>query len=279
MGVESEISCIFVGEILIYRNKTMMNETKRPLILVSNDDGVNAKGLKELIEMIRPLGEVVVMAPDGARSGYAGSITCKDPVRFSLVSREEGLTIYQCTGTPVDCIKLALGELLTERPTLVVSGINHGHNSASSVHYSGTLGVVFEGCMKGIPSVGFSLDTFAADADFSPLTPYVRRIAEQVLAKGLPEGSCLNVNFPALPEFAGVKVCHQTRGQWAKEWVPCEHPRGGTYYWLTGGFEPAEQGVDADYCAMKQGYVAVTPIRMDMTDYALLESLREWNLK
>lgn len=254
-------------------------KTEKPLILISNDDGITAKGINELIRMLRPVGELVVMAPDAPRSGAACSLTVVTPVRYTLFKKEDGLTAYACSGTPVDCVKLALHAVLRRTPDLVVGGINHGDNSAVNVHYSGTMGVVLEGCMKGIPSVGFSLCDHNADADFAPLTPYVQGITRQILEHGLPEGVCLNVNFPQAPAFKGVKVCRQTRGRWQKEWIPCPHPYKANYYWLTGSFQRMEMGEDSDAWALKHDYVAITPVQIDITAYEMMERMKEWNLK
>ena len=255
----------------------MKNE--QTLILISNDDGITAKGINELIRMLRPLGELVVMAPDSPRSGAACSLTVVNPVHYTLYGQEDGLTMYSCSGTPVDCVKLALHSVLTRKPDLVVGGINHGDNSAVNVHYSGTMGVVLEGCMKGIPSIGFSLCDHDPDADFTPLTDYVQGITRQVLRHGLPEGVCLNVNFPLAPRFNGVKVCRQTRGQWQQEWVPCPRPHKTDYYWLTGSFHRSEMGEDSDAWALEHGYVAITPVKTDVTAYEMLDRMKEWNLK
>lgn len=255
----------------------MKNE--QTLILISNDDGITAKGINELIRMLRPLGELVVMAPDSPRSGAACSLTVVNPVHYTLYGQEDGLTMYSCSGTPVDCVKLALHSVLTRKPDLVVGGINHGDNSAVNVHYSGTMGVVLEGCMKGIPSIGFSLCDHDPDADFTPLTDYVQGITRQVLRHGLPEGVCLNVNFPLAPRFNGVKVCRQTRGQWQQEWVPCPRPHKAAYYWLTGSFHRSEMGEDSDAWALEHGYVAITPVKTDVTAYEMLDRMKEWNLK
>ena len=254
----------------------MKNE--QTLILISNDDGITAKGINELIRMLRPLGELVVMAPDSPRSGAACSLTVVNPVHYTLYGQEDGLTMYSCSGTPVDCVKLALHSVLTRKPDLVVGGINHGDNSAVNVHYSGTMGVVLEGCMKGIPSIGFSLCDHDPDADFTPLTDYVQGITRQVLRHGLPEGVCLNVNFPLAPRFNGVKVCRQTRGQWQQAWVPCPRPQKAYYYWLTGSFHRSEMGEDSDAWALEHGYVAITPVKTDVTAYEMLDRMKEWNL-
>ena len=255
----------------------MKNE--KPLILISNDDGVSAKGLRVLVETLSGLGEIVVMAPDGPRSGASGSITSELPVRYYKVSEEQDLTVYKCTGTPVDCVKLALFELLPRCPDLVIGGINHGDNSAVNVHYSGTMGVVIEGCLKGVSSIGYSLCDHDADADFNPMLPYVRRIAEQVLANGLPKYTCLNVNVPKTTALKGVRICRQTDASWGNEWARGQHPKGGSYFWLTGKFTNNEpEAEETDRWALEHGYVAITPIQIDMTAYPLIDQLKNWNL-
>lgn len=252
---------------------------KRPLILISNDDGVTAKGINELLTMVRPLGDIVVMAPDSPRSGAGCSITCHTPVRYNTVHREEGLEVYKCTGTPVDCVKLAADAVLGREPDLIIGGINHGDNSAVSVHYSGTMGVVIEGCIRGVPSIGYSLCDHAADADFSPMGPYVQRITQEVIAHGLPSGVCLNVNFPNIPIYKGVRICRQTRGRWYNEWERRTHPCGGDYFWLTGSFENRDGTEDSDHWALENGYVAITPVQIDETAYRMMEEMKSWNLE
>ena len=255
----------------------MKNE--KPLILISNDDGYFSKGLRVLVETLKGLGEIIVMAPDGPRSGASAAITSELPVRYNKVKEEEDLIIYKCNGTPVDCIKLAMFELLPRLPDLVIGGINHGDNSAVNVHYSGTMGVVIEGCLKGIPSIGYSLCDHDADADFNPMLPYVRRIAEQVLMNGLPKGVCLNVNAPKGQELKGVRVCRQTDASWGSEWVRGQHPKGGEYFWLTGKFTNNEPDAEeADRWALEHGYVAITPIQIDMTAYQMINELNNWDL-
>lgn len=255
----------------------MKNE--KPLILISNDDGYFSKGLHVLVETLKGLGEIIVMAPDGPRSGASAAITSELPIRYNKVKEEEDLIIYKCNGTPVDCIKLAMFELLPRLPDLVIGGINHGDNSAVNVHYSGTMGVVIEGCLKGIPSIGYSLCDHDADADFNPMLPYVRRIAEQVLMNGLPKGVCLNVNAPKGQELKGVRICRQTDASWGSEWVRGQHPKGGEYFWLTGKFTNNEPDAEeADRWALEHGYVAITPIQIDMTAYHLINELKNWDL-
>lgn len=251
----------------------------KPLILLSNDDGVAAKGIQELIKALRPVADLVVVAPSGPRSGASGAITSEVPLKCRMIRREPGLSVYECSGTPVDCVKLALHTIVPRKPDLVVGGINHGDNSSVNVHYSGTMGVVIEGCLKGIPSIGFSLCNHAADADFSFTLPYVRRITEEVLQHGLPVGICLNVNFPNDSVLKGVRICRQTKGVWINEFQQAVHPRGGHYYWLTGEYRNDEpEAEDSDHWALDHGYVAVTPTKIDVTAYEIFEELSHWNL-
>lgn len=252
-----------------------MSDTK-PLIFLTNDDGVGAKGLNSLLAMLLPLGDVVVMAPDSARSGAACSITPNRPVKYSLVRVEQGLSVYQCSGTPVDCVKLALEQLLTRHPDVLISGINHGDNTSVSVLYSGTMGAVLEGCMKGIPSVGFSLCSFDADADFSACTLYVRQIVQRVLTAGLPDAVCLNVNFPSGANLRGIRVGRMARGAWGSEWVTAAHPKQEHHFWLTGRFTNLEPlAEDTDLWALDHGYVSVVPILIDLTAYHALAELKD----
>ena len=252
--------------------------TERPLILISNDDGYSAKGIRVLMNVLTEFGDVVVVAPHTGRSGKGCAITSENPVKYWQVKEAPGLQVYACTGTPVDCVKLAFHSILKRRPALVVGGINHGDNSAVNAHYSGTMGIVFEGCMKEIPSIAFSLCSHDADADFMPAVPYIRNIVSEVLQRGLPVGSCLNVNFPDSPSYAGVKVCRQANGQWVNEWGAHEYPNGGVWYWLTGSFNCKDTAADADRVALDNNYVTITPTRIDVTDYSLLVSMKGWNI-
>ena len=250
---------------------------EKPMILLSNDDGVEAKGLNELIRGLRGMGEIIVMAPDGPRSGASGAITSEHPVKYYKVREEEDLTVYKCTGTPVDCVKLALHTVVPRRPDVVIGGINHGDNSSVNVHYSGTMGVVIEGCLKGVPSIGFSLCNHEPNADFEPAGPYIREIARLVLEKGLPPLTCLNVNFPDTKELKGVKICEQTKGQWTNEWENFAHRGDAHYYWLTGEFENNDaENEKNDHWALDNGYVAITPTTVDATAYGLIDELKAW---
>lgn len=251
-------------------------ENQRPLILVSNDDGIMAKGISELIKFLRPLGEIVVMAPDSPRSGCSSALTVTRPVHYQLLRKDVGLTVYKCSGTPADCMKLARYTVLDRDPDLVVSGINHGDNSAANVHYSGTMGVVIEGCLNGIPSIGFSLCDHAPGADFDAMGPYVRKIVAMVLENGLPPFTCLNVNFPNTQDLKGIKVCEQAKGCWTNEWQACPRMSDPNYFWLAGEFADHEpENEKNDRWALANGYVAITPTTVDVTAYGFMEELKK----
>lgn len=248
----------------------------RPYLLISNDDGVNAPGIRFLVETLRPYADMLVMAPDSARSGFSCSFTAAEPLTYKVLSQEDGLTVCSCSGTPVDCVKMALNLFPDRKPDLVIGGINHGDNSSVNAHYSGTMGVVIEGALQGYPSIAFSLCDHRADADFTPLRPYVIDFMFKAIAVALPPFTCLNVNFPLAPKFRGVKVCRMARSRWQKEVVPCSHPYGGKYYWLAGeSVELEPDATDTDRWALANGYVAVTPTQLDVTAHELAEVLRE----
>jgi len=255
---------------------------KKPLILISNDDGFRAKGIRCLVDMVRSFGDVIVCAPDGPRSGYSNAFSALSPLRLKFIGEDgENVRIWSCTGTPVDSLKMALSQLVPRRPDLILSGINHGNNASVNTHYSGTMGVAMEGCMKYIPSIAFSLCDFDENADFEPLRPAVRLLTEKVLREGLPRGVCLNVNFPKGGNHKGLKVCRMAFGTWGNEVVTCDHPRGGKYYWLVGTYTNDEPDAkDTDDWALSHGYASVTPTQMDVTNYAFLEQLRKepWNV-
>ena len=249
-----------------------MTEQKRPLILISNDDGYQAKGINSLIDMLRDVADLLVCAPDSARSGFSCAFSATTPLRLEKIREEEGLQVWASNGTPTDCVKLALSVLLEgrRRPDMVIGGINHGDNASVNTHYSGTMGVTLEGCMKYIPSVAFSICDFRPDADFEPLRPYVRLITQRVLQEGLPRGVCLNVNFPVVAEgdYRGVKLCRMSAGSWTNEITTCHHPRGYDYYWMVGRYQNDEpEATDTDRWALDHGYVAITPTRIDVTAY------------
>ncbi|HAE24341.1 MAG TPA: 5'/3'-nucleotidase SurE [Prevotellaceae bacterium] len=251
----------------------------KPLILISNDDGYLAKGINALIEMLRPIGDLLVVAPDHQRSAAGCSITTEVPITSKIVRQEEGLTVYSCTGTPADCIKLALNQHASRKPNLVVSGINHGTNATINEHYSGTVSIAKEGTMHGIPSIAFSLCDFDADANFAPMTPYVRRLAEKVLEKGLPYGSLLNVNFPLAETYKRIKICKMALGTWKDEFTRHEVYYNKDYYWLGGvNIDDDPNDVLTDNWALNRGYIAITPIKIDETDYSLMDEVSSWDL-
>ena len=257
--------------------------TERPLILISNDDGFRAKGINSLIDMVKDFGDILVCAPDSSRSGYSTAfsgleyLTLRKSTTINGYQQlQEGVEIYYSNGTPVDCIKLAYHELCDRKPALVLGGINHGDNSTVNNHYSGTVGVAKEGCLKGIPSIALSLCDYDKDADFEPMRPFVRQLVEMVLKNGLPEGSFLNVNFPKGKEYKGVRVCRMTKGGWENEVISRDHPRGFKYYWLVGNLNNAEPNAeDTDQWALNNGYIAITPTTIDITDYNLMEKLKD----
>lgn len=253
----------------------MHRDENRPLILISNDDGYEAKGIQVMMQLAREYGDVVVVAPDGGRSGAALSVTFQHVLTSHLIKEEPGLKVYTCNGTPCDCVKLGLAEYCDRKPDLVLGGINHGDNSAVNVHYSGTMGVVIEGCLKGIPSIGFSHCSHNMDTDFTPMIPYIRKVMESVLKNRLPQGVCLNVNAPDVPKYKGMKVCQMGQGVWTKELESRTSPRGYQYYWLVGEFRSADTPEDnSDWNGLHQGYVTVTPTKVDITAYEVMEELK-----
>lgn len=251
-----------------------------PNILITNDDGIFAPGIRVLIEEMRSIGNVVVVAPDTAMSGTGHAITVRHPLRLDLIKSEEGYQEYSCTGTPVDCVKLGEQVVLKAKPDLLVSGINHGSNASINIIYSGTMAAVIESAIGGVPSIGFSLLDYSHQADFSACKPFVRLIAEKVLANGLPDGVCLNVNIPAVNgyEIKGVKVCRQGRSRWIEEFDTRTDPHKRDYHWLTGYFEKLEENEDTDQWALENNYVSVVPVHYDLTAHYALTTLQQWNL-
>lgn len=248
----------------------------RPLILISNDDGYRSKGLRSLVEMVHGLADLLVVAPESARSGYSCAFSAAEPLKLEQRGKEQGVEIWSCSGTPVDCIKIALDRLCRDRwPNMVVGGINHGDNGSVNSHYSGTMGLTLEGCMKYIPSVAFSLCDHSDDADFSAMTGIVQAITADVLAHGLPRGVCLNVNFPARDHYEGIKVCRMAHGTWYNEVDARHHPRGYDYYWMVGEYRNDEpEAEDTDNYALTHGYVAITPTTIDVTAHEYIGELK-----
>ena len=258
-------------------------EIKRPLLLISNDDGYLAKGINCLVEMLSDLGDIVVCAPEDARSGYSCAFSATTPLRLQLREKRPGVEIWSCNGTPVDCVKMALAEIVSRKPDMVIGGINHGDNASVNAHYSGTMGVTLEGCMKYIPSVAFSLCDHRNDADFEPMRPLIREMTKRVLADGLPVGVCLNVNFPLLDVlspmqegYKGVRVCRMAHGTWGNEVTRCHHPRGYDYWWMVGSYTNDEpEAEDTDNWALTHGYIAITPTQIDITAYQAMDFVKK----
>lgn len=254
-------------------------EIKRPLLLISNDDGYQAKGINCLIKMLSDYGDIIVCAPESACSGFSCAFSATTPLRLRLREKRSGVEVWSCNGTPVDCVKMALAEIVPRKPDMVIGGINHGDNASVNAHYSGTMGVTIEGCMKYIPSVAFSLCDHHEDADFEPLRPLIRAITQKVLQEGLPIGTCLNVNFPLVETYKGVRVCRMAKGTWGNEVTKCHHPRGYDYWWMVGHFTNDEpEAEDTDNWALTHGYVAITPTQIDVTAYSAMDTIKSWNL-
>jgi len=252
--------------------------TREPLILVTNDDGIHARGLRELVEVMKSFGRVQVISSEVSMSGKSCGITVDHPLRATPVQKIYGVTTYKCNGTPVDSVKLSFNNLLEDKPDYVVSGINHGANTSISVIYSGTMGAAIEGCLHNVPSVGFSLDDVSPDADFSQAKAVVARIFQNVMENGLPPFTCPNVNIPkGKPE--GYKICRQTHGKWVEEFEKRVDPHGRQYHWLAGYFKNFEEdSTETDIYALKNNYVSIVPVRVDMTCYKTLEKIKHWTL-
>ncbi len=250
---------------------------KKPTILVTNDDGITAPGIRVLIKVMRQLGEVVVVAPDSPRSGQGHAITVAEPLRVKLIAEEDDYREYSCNGTPVDCVKLGTQIVLRRKPDLLVSGINHGSNASINVVYSGTMAAVLEAAIDKIPAIGYSLNDYSAKAVFSHTEEYVKQIAADVLENGLPDGVCLNVNFPKIREeekMQGIKVCRQAMGSWVEEFDERTDPRGRNYYWITGVFSNPDHKEGTDTWALEHNYAAVVPMKFDFTHHEAIEKVR-----
>jgi 5'-nucleotidase len=249
-----------------------------PVILVTNDDGINAPGIRNLVEAVKDLGKVVVVAPDKPQSGMGHAITIGNPLRLHPMHHLfDGVEAWQCSGTPVDCVKLAVDKVLRRKPDLCLSGINHGANHSINVIYSGTMSAAVEAAIESIPSIGFSLLDYSVEADFGPARKYVRIIVEQVLARTLDKHLILNVNFPAVPGnlIKGVKICRQAYAKYEEDFIERYDPNSRKYYWLTGKFVNFDRGRDTDVWALEHNYVSVVPVQFDMTNYVLKGKLEK----
>lgn len=260
-----------------------MKSEEKPLILVTNDDGITAPGIRALIKMMNEIGEVYVVAPDSPQSGMGHAITINSTLFCEKVKIDDGEQSdreWACSGTPVDCVKLALARILPRKPDLCVSGINHGSNSSINVIYSGTMSAAVEAGIEGIPSIGFSLSDFSFSADFDAAKKFIQKIVKESIANQMPNGMVLNVNIPKLPEskLKGIKICRQAKAKWVEDYDERKDPRGRSYYWLSGEFKNLDKGEDTDEWALSQGYISVVPIQYDMTAHHYMADLNRWDL-
>ena len=260
-------------------NATFALMDKKPLILVSNDDGITAPGIRNLVDAIKHLGEVVVVAPDSPQSAMGHAVTISKPLRMDKTDIYGDIVAYQTSGTPADCVKLAVDKVLHRKPDLMVSGINHGSNSSINILYSGTMSAAMEAAIEGIPAVGFSLSDFAYDADFSLAKKIAATVAQNILAHGLPMATLLNVNIPKLTEadFKGVRVCRQAVAKWKESFDERLDPNGRKYFWLTGEFINHDKGDDTDEWALANGYASVVPVHFDLTAHHAIAQLNGWD--
>src|SRR5687767_6121969 len=251
----------------------------QPVILITNDDGITAPGIHNLVEAVKDLGKIIVVAPDKPQSGMGHAITIGQPLRISSVSTFfEGVEAYQCTGTPVDCVKLAVDKVLHHKPDICLSGINHGANHSINVIYSGTMSAAVEAAIESIPSIGFSLLDYSLEADFAASRKYARMIVQQMLqSESLDKHTVLNVNIPiATPEeIKGIKICRQAYAKYEEDFLERLDPHGRKYYWLTGEFVNFDEGTDTDVWALANNFVSVVPVQFDMTHYLLKEKLEK----
>lgn len=254
-----------------------MEKNKKPLILVVNDDGITAPGIRALIKFVKPFGELVVVAPNQSMSGMGHAITINSTLRLNEHNGGEGVLEFSCSGTPVDCVKFG-AKLIGDRTfDLIVSGINHGSNSSINVIYSGTMSAAIEGAIEGIPAIGFSLCDHALDADFSSCEWVVKKLVTEAIEKPM-KGYCLNVNIPKLPkeEMKGIKICRQAKAMWKEDFAERTDPNGQKYFWLTGTFVNQDEGKDTDVWALENNYVSVVPVKMDLTHHEVINELKAW---
>ena len=256
--------------------------SKKPLILVTNDDGINAPGIRFLIDIMNDFGDVVVVAPDSPQSGMGHAITINNTLYCEpiVINKNEPQSEYSCSGTPADCVKIAVNEILKRKPDLCVSGINHGSNSSINVIYSGTMSAAVEAGTQGIPAIGFSLLDYSLDADFTHSREFVKRITLECLNNGVPKGVVLNVNIPKISntKLKGIKICRQANGVWEEKFDKRTNPFGREYYWLGGKFVNYDQGEDNDEWALENGYVSITPTKYDLTAHQAIKNISNWKL-
>jgi 5'-nucleotidase len=248
---------------------------QKPTILITNDDGIFSKGIRSLIEIAKPFGDILVIAPDKPQSGMGHAITINNLLRLNTSDLFDGINAFTCSGTPVDCVKIGIYEILKSKPNLILSGINHGENTSTNVLYSGTMSAAVEGAMENIPSIGFSLADYDSNADFSLSQKVATHIISQVLEKGMPKGICLNVNVPKIKisDYQGLKICRAAKAFWEDRFDKRLDQHGNPYYWLTGEFSHTDDGEDTDLVALKNNFASVVPVHFDMTAYDAIEKL------
>ena len=251
----------------------------KPLILVTNDDGITAPGIRFLISLMNEIGQVVVVAPDAPQSGMGHAVTINQILYCDQIKVDDGPQLeFKSSGTPADCVKFAVSKVLERKPDLCVSGVNHGSNSSINVIYSGTMSAAVEAGVEGIPAIGFSLLDDSWNANFDPLKDHIKKIVSNVLNHGLPDGVVLNVNFPKTEVFKGIKICRQARANWVEEFDKRENPQGGIYYWLSGVFTNMDKGEDTDEWALSNNFISVVPVQFDLTAHYFIQNLNNWNL-
>ncbi len=258
-----------------------MNTTKKPLILVTNDDGIHAPGIRFLIETMKPLGDILVVAPDKPQSAMGHAVTIQTPLRLHLLAETLGYTEYSCNGTPADCVKLGEKVILRAKPDLIVSGINHGSNASINVLYSGTMAAVIEGAMENVPSIGFSINDYSAHTSFDHAKVLIQSVAQKVLLNGLPDGVCLNVNIPSLngSPVKGVKVTRQAKAFWDENFDERKDPHKRDYYWLRGEFVNLDSDNDNDHWAINNNYISIVPVQIDLTAHQVINTIKNWNVE
>ena len=253
--------------------------SKKPLILVTNDDGISAPGIRTLISAMNEIGDVIVVAPDSPQSAMGHAITINSTLHCNEIKIDDGpQKEYSCSGTPADCVKLGINEILDRKPDICVSGVNHGSNSSINVIYSGTMSAAVEASIEGIPAIGFSLLDYSWNADFNSIKQYLIGITKKALEEGIPKGNALNINFPKLKEkeIKGIKICRQANAYWVEKFDKRSNPQGKEYYWLTGEFINEDKGEDSDEWALENGYISIVPVKFDMTDHENIELLKNW---
>ena len=274
-----------MGALFAFSNAYFCFMSLRPLILVSNDDGITAPGIRALVEVALEFGDVLVVAPDKPQSAMGHAITINQPIRLvethnfdcSVLHQQHSLRTYQCSGTPVDCVKIAIDKLLDRRPDIMLSGINHGSNASINVIYSGTMSAAVEASIDGMKAIGFSLCDYAWDADFEPAKSVIRKLVTEYLNRELPYGTLLNVNMPK-GEIKGIKACRQASAKWKEDFDKRVDPFGRDYYWMTGQFINEDHGQDTDEYALSQGFASVVPTQFDLTDHNRIGTLNQWGL-